>query len=339
MCAWGEEAEWPGFSSGVNEVEYQRVQTALDTAKYHNGWFDRPNVCRALKGLGEAMTEEKLGKWLANTSEEQASPKVVGLILAGNIPLVGFHDMLTSLVTGHAVQIKASAKDRVLMEAMIDVLELLEPSYRERIELLEGKLDGYEAVIATGSNNSAEHFRQYFTRVPHIIRNNRNSVAVITGNETEAELNALGADIFDFYGLGCRNVSKLYIHQDFNTDRFFEAIFDRSDVVNHHKYANNYDYIKSVWLLNSEQLLDNGFLLLKEEETLAAPTGSLYTERYTDKAELEAILKEKQNEIQCIVGHGYVPFGNSQRPELWDYADGVNTLEWLQALHTAPVEK
>jgi hypothetical protein len=189
-----------------------------------------------------------------------------------------------------------------------------------------------DAVIATGSNNTSRYFEQYFGHLPHIIRKSRTSVAILSGGETDEELKALGRDIFAYFGLGCRNVSKVYLPEGFGIDRLFNALFEYNAIIHHHKYANNYDYNKAVWLLNNESLLDNGFLLLKEDESLASPTGSLYYEHYTDDQELRRNLDERAHEIQCVVSHADIPFGGSQNPALWDYADGEDTLAFLLSL-------
>lgn len=186
-----------------------------------------------------------------------------------------------------------------------------------------------DAIIATGSGNSMRYFESYFGHLPHLFRKNRTSVAVLTGNETKEELEALGDDIFKHYGLGCRNVSHLILHKDFDINRFFEAIINQSDVVNLHKYANNYDYNKAIYLMNLEQILDNGFVLLKESEELFSPLAMLFYHRYEAFSEVESYLEKHKEDIQAVVGHGYLPFGSAQCPTLTDFADGVDTMSWL----------
>lgn len=330
--AWGEQQSWPGFECGLNEEEYQRFEARIEAAHHHNGWFDAAEVRRSLRGLAEMLDGQKLHNWLTNYPEPSASPQKVGLIFAGNIPLVGFHDLLCVLVSGNHALVKLSSHDTALPTGVVQALTTLEPAYSSRITLLEGKMEGHDAVIATGSNNTSRYFSQYFAGIPHIIRRNRNSVAVIDNDTSEEELQALGSDIFAFYGLGCRSVSKVYFPEGFDKDKFFNAIFPLSDVVNHNKYANNYDYIKSIWLLNEEDLLDNGFLLLKQDEAFASPTGSLFWESYSDRDSLLKNLEAREDEIQCVVASDRIPFGKAQHPELNDYADGVDTLEWLHKL-------
>ena len=279
------------------------------------------------------LEESEVSSWLSTYPEPATSSKSIGLIFAGNIPLVGLHDLLCVLASGHSAQVKLSTHDTLLPAGVIEVLTTLQPAYAERIEVLDGqKMHGHAAVIATGSNNTSRYFVQYFGNVPHVIRQNRNSVAIIDADATEDELRALGDDIFAFYGLGCRSVSKVYFPEGFEKDRFFNAIFPLREVINHNKYANNYDYIKSIWLLNEEDLLDNGFVLLKQDSGLASPTGSLFWESYADRSTLKAQLDKREAEIQCVVARDGVPFGKAQQPRLSDYADGLDTMAWLHGL-------
>jgi len=245
---------------------------------------------------------------------------------------VGLHDVLSVILSGHVAFVKLSTDDNLLMPALFKILIRLDESVENQLVFADGLMKDMEAVIATGSNNTSRYFEQYFGHLPHIIRKSRSSVAILNGNETEEELKSLGRDVFAYFGLGCRNVSKVFVPKGYQIDRIFNAFYDYNAIINHHKYANNYDYNKAVWLLNSEQLLDNGFLLLKEDSSLASPTGSLYFEYYEDEFELRKNLEERQAEIQCIVSNADIPFGGSQRPALWDYADGVDTLAFLQSL-------
>jgi hypothetical protein len=274
-----------------------------------------------------------MGQWLERyTLNDTASIKKVGVICAGNLPLVGLHDVLSVILSGHVAFVKLSTDDNLLMPALFKILIRLDESVENQLVFADGLMKDMEAVIATGSNNTSRYFEQYFGHLPHIIRKSRSSVAILNGNETEEELKSLGRDVFAYFGLGCRNVSKVFVPKGYQIDRIFKAFYDYNAIINHHKYANNYDYNKAVWLLNSEQLLDNGFLLLKEDSSLASPTGSLYFEYYEDEFELRKNLEERQAEIQCIVSNADIPFGGSQRPALWDYADGVDTLAFLQSL-------
>ncbi len=261
-----------------------------------------------------------------------------GLILAGNIPLVGFHDILCVLASGHIALIKLSSQDKLLIPYILRKLLEIEPGFNGRIEYIE-RLTGFDAVIATGSNNTSRYFDYYFGHVPHIIRKNRNSIAILTGEETSEQLKALGHDIFDYYGLGCRNVSKLYVPEGYNFNSFFEAIEEFKGIADHHKYNNNYDYNKSIFLVNLDKHLDNGFLLLKQDERLASPLAVLYYEEYAELASIKQKLDENLDHIQCIVankrlaGMNVINFGQTQQPKLWDYADGVDTMKFLKGLN------
>jgi hypothetical protein len=293
-----------------------------------NGWYTESAVLHVFRGWGEQLTIENLSEFSANYSFA-SQPKKVGVIMAGNIPLVGFHDFLCVLLSGNSIVIKLSSDDKTLMPALIAILKNFLQEMEERISVSEAKLGEVDAIIATGSGNSMRYFESYFGHLPHLFRKNRTSVAVLTGNETKEELEALGDDIFIHYGLGCRNVSHLILHNDFDINRFFEAIIKQADVVNLHKYANNYDYNKAIYLMNLEQILDNGFVLLKESEDLFSPLAMLFYHRYEAFSEVESYLEKHKEDIQVVVGHGYLPFGNAQCPTLSDFADGVDTMSWL----------
>jgi hypothetical protein len=329
MCHLGAAHPWPGFECGITEAEYEEFEELIKVVPQHNRWFSEENIRMAIGNLGCMLEEEGLRAWRESYPEAPEVPKRIGLIMAGNIPLVGFHDVLCVVLAGHKAAIKLSSDDKLLLPAITRLLEKFDPSLQGKIEFSEGKLTNYDAVIATGSNNTARYFDYYFKHVPLLVRKNRNSVAVLTGEESPEELARLGHDIFDFFGLGCRNVTKVYVPRDFLLDRFFEAIYPFHAVGDHNKYANNYDYHKAIWLLNGEEILDNGFILLKEDPNLSSPTGTLYYERYDQLSDVTTKLKEQQEDIQCIVGRDYLPFGQAQKPGLADYADGVDTMEWV----------
>lgn len=298
----------------------------------HNGWFTEENVRRAFAALGSAMTEVGFSSWLSAYRIAQLQPKKVGLILAGNIPLVGFHDVLSTLISGHTAVIKMSRDDNRLLPAVLDLLFQLDEGFKSQVIVAPMKLPEVDAIIATGSGNTARHFDYYFRDLPRLIRRNRTSIAVLDGTETNDELTALGHDIFDYFGLGCRNVTKLYIPADFDLNRFFGAVYPFHPMAQHNKYANNYDYHKALWLLNQEELLENGFLLVKEDKALVSPVGSLFYERYSNLDEVDRLIAERTDELQCVVSHRHIPFGAAQHPQLNDYADGVDTMDFLLAL-------
>jgi hypothetical protein len=305
---------------------------------YHNAWFTPQSTAQAVQAIGQALNEADITQWLNNYPDFTGDVKKVGLILAGNIPLVGVHDVLCVIASGNHALIKVSTQDSRLIKKVLNLLIAIEPALAGNFSYVERLVD-FDAVIATGSNNSSRYFDYYFGKVPNIIRKNRNSVAVLTGNETAEELNLLGHDIFDYYGLGCRNVSKMYIPEGYNFNHFFESIESYQPIINHHKYNNNYDYNKSIYLVNGDKHLDNGFLLVKEDERMASPLAVLFFEYYADAPAVNEILSRESENIQCIVGtlplqvnNQVVGFGQSQHPALWDYADGIDTMDFLSNL-------
>lgn len=327
-----EEKDWSGYDLGINKDEYDRLVHSVLVAKVQNPWFTKESVLESFKGVSTWLTVNALTEWLGNYALPIKEPKKVAVIMAGNIPMVGFHDMISVFLSGHNVVCKLSSDDKVLLPAIIETMSLFNPEIKEIIQYTESKLPKFDAVIATGSDNSAMYFETYFGKYPHIIRKNRTSIGIISGKESKEELSILGKDIFTYFGLGCRNVSKILVPKDFVLDRFFEAIIGYGDVVNHNKYANNYDYNKAVYLMNLDQILDNNFILLKEDKSLHSPLGVLFYERYDSQEELTNYLEENKNELQAIVGEKFIPFGAAQCPGLDDYADGVDTMKFLETL-------
>ena len=321
----------------INEVHYDNVESAIHQAKILNGWFTEENVRSSFSAWGESLTEEKLNIWLGSYDLSiTTKSKSVGIIMAGNIPLVGFHDFLTTVLSGHKAVIKLASDDSLLMPLILEVLTTIDPEFSNYFEIVD-RLISVDAVIATGSNNSARYFEHYFGKYPHIIRKNRTSLAVLTGEETKEDLEKLGRDMFLYFGLGCRNVSKIYLPKNFDINRIFEAIYPYNELANHNKYANNYDYNKAIYLLNKEPLLENGFVLFREAKEINSPVAVMLYERYADLKELKQTINAMRSEIQCVVTNaesilGAVPFGKAQHPDLWDYADGVDTMEFLLSL-------
>ncbi|RCH56157.1 acyl-CoA reductase [Mucilaginibacter hurinus] len=315
------------------------LKEIIETEKLYNAWFTPESVSASVAAIAEHLSHANLSKWTASYNlNANHAPKHIGLILAGNIPLVGFHDIMCVLLSGNHALIKASSQDTRLIKYILNKLVSIDARFSNRFTFVE-KLQNFDAVIATGSDNSSRYFEYYFGKVPHIIRKNRNSLAVLTGHETAEQLHALGHDIFDYYGLGCRNVSKLMVPQGFNFTPFFEAIESYQPIINHHKYNNNYDYNKSVYLVNSDKHLDNGFLLVKEDTRLSSPLAVLFFEYYDSLASAEKTINMNSEKIQCVVSGGalkvnaqVVDFGKSQRPGLADYADGIDTMKFLADL-------
>ena len=315
-----------------NDLFFDGFKHQIKLAEEDNSWFTKDNILFSLESWSKALTKENILKWISNISF-QNSTKKVAVIMAGNIPLVGFHDFLSVLISGHSVLVKQSSNDNSLLPFLAKYLEYANNHFKGKIEFTEEKLSNFDAVIATGSNNTARYFEHYFREKPSIIRKNRNSVAIITGNETDEELAKLSNDVFQYFGLGCRSVSKLFVPVDYNFDAFFKGMYQKHEIINNAKYANNYDYNKAVYLMSEFDLLENGFLMIKEDESYSSPIATVFYEYYSSIEELKEKLKEDTDKIQCIVSNGVfddeITFGETQNPQLWDYADGINTLEFL----------
>ena len=328
MCQLGENKEWTDFSIGTTKEEYESLQTLINRQISFNGWFSKENVRKSLLELGLRLNKEELSIWLKDYSYSE-KPKKVALIMAGNIPLVGFHDFLCVILSGNTAVCKLSSDDKTLLPALGKFLIDFTPGLKERIVFTLGRIGEVDAVIATGSDNSLKYFEQYFGKYPHIFRKNRTSVAVFNGDETEDQIKELGKDIFSYFGLGCRNVSHILLPKGFEIKRFFEGIYSHSDVINHNKYGNNYDYNKAVYLLNKNELLDNNFVLLRESDELFSPLSMIHYHFYSSQDEVSDYLTKHEEKIQVVVGEDYVPFGGAQCPMLDDYADGVDVMQFL----------
>lgn len=307
---------------------------------HYNSWFTPENVGNALKSIGESLSKEKLNQWLMPYSNNLQNPMIVrnvGVIMAGNIPVVGFHDFLCVLIAGHRFLGKLSSDDNKLLPAIADKLIEFEPEFANYIEFFDEKLHGFDAIIATGSNNTSRYFEYYFGKYPNIIRKNRNGIGVLTGDESEKELQAFGKDIFQYFGMGCRSISKIFIPNNYSFDNFFEAIEVFKPITDHHKYNNNYEYYRSIYLINQEKHLDNGFLMLKEDVSLASPPSVLNFEYYDSISNVNTWIEMNKELVQCAVSisseiENSIPLGNAQNPDLWDYSDGVDTLQFLLEL-------
>ncbi len=316
-----------------NELFFDGFKHQIQLAHEHNGWFTKENVLFALEGWYKSLTESNINAWISKYHFNDIEPKTVAIIMAGNIPLVGFHDFLSVLISGHHVLVKQSSNDKQLLPYISKYLEHIEPAFKNRIQFTEERLSHFDAVIATGSDNTARYFEYYFKNKPSIIRKNRNSVAILTGNESEAQLTALSEDIFRYYGLGCRNVSKLFVPKNYDFQYFFKAMYHWNPMIHHHKYANNYDYNKAVYLMSEFEMLENGFLMIKEDESYGSPIATVFYEFYDSIGALKIKLDSDSQKIQCIVAAGIVDnpiaFGQTQFPKLWEYADNVDTITFL----------
>lgn len=316
-----------------NDLFFDDFIELIKLSQSHNGWYTPEQVYFSIQSWSEALTEDNLNQWLSAYDFQINEAKNIALILAGNIPLVGFHDFLSVLITGHNVMVKTSSNDQHLLPFLAKYIIAVDSDLASRITFVEGKLENFDAVIATGSNNTARYFEYYFKDKPSIIRKSRNSIAVLNGNETKEQLTALGEDIFRYFGLGCRNVSKIFVPKGYIFDSFFEAIFEYQDVIHYEKYANNYDYNKAVFLMSNFKLLDNGFLTIKEDKSHASPISSVFYEFYDDITDLEKRFESENEQIQCIVSNNLIAnsinFGETQKPKLWNYADNIDTISFL----------
>lgn len=312
----------------------ERFSSILRKSENENSWFTIENQKISLNQWADLLTEKNIKNWLADYQIATA-PKKVGLILAGNIPLVGFHDVISVILSQHIPVIKLSSKDKTMLPFLLSKWnEFSEGNIQ--YEFAE-RLKDFDAVIATGSNNTARYLEYYFKDSLSIIRKNRTSVAVLKGDETVEELQLLAEDIFRYFGLGCRNVTRLFIPNDFLIDKIFESFLNFKDVINHHKYANNYEYNRAIYLLNAEKFWDNNFVMLKEDEALFSPLSVLNFSRYQNIEEVHTFINENEKEIQAIVakpelGFDSIGFGEAQNPGLDTYADKVDTMKFLEVI-------
>ena len=315
----------------------EEISNLIEDARHFNPWFTKENMESAINAIAESLTKEKFEKWLKPyipKIEGNTKPKRIGVIMAGNIPLVGFHDFLSVLISGNQFLGKLSSADRILLPKLSEILFKIEPEFKENISFTEDRLEDFDAIIATGSNNTSRYFEAYFSKYPNIIRENRNGIAILAGNESPEQLELLADDVFLYFGLGCRNVSKIFVPKNYDFAMMMDAFKKYFEYSNHNKYFNNYEYNKAIYLVNSDQHYDNGFVLLKEDNRFSSPISVLYFEYYDDLSALKTYLDEKVEEIQCIVTDSEVftnsvEFGKAQNPELWDYADGIDTMEFL----------
>jgi hypothetical protein len=318
----------------IRAIDKDELNEVAMRARNENSWFTKESVSEAFSGIEKLLQKKSLEKWLSSYYLTNISSKTVAVVMAGNIPLVGFHDLLCVLISGHGIMIKPSSKDTFLLKFVISKLTEIEPQFFTRIQIVD-QLKNFDAVIATGSDNAARYFDYYFGKYPHIIRKNRTSCAILTGFESDSELRELGKDVFAYFGLGCRNVSKIYVPEQYDFTQLLPHWEGYDGVLLHHKYHNNYDYQKSILLVNRVPFLDSGFLILQESTRLVSPISVLYYEYYNNWESLLNKLDESSDKIQCIVGNAKpanVKIGQAQSPELSDYADKVDTLKFLQSI-------
>lgn len=321
----------------LNDVE-EKFLTMAHLAKSYNGWFSVASVINSCEGIREFLKKENLVDWLTPYVEDIAllkNKKNVLIVMAGNIPMVGFHDLLCVLVCGYKATIKFSSDDDKLIPVLLDILCAIEPRFKEEVEFVERPTKGFNVVIATGSDNTARYFEYYFGKHPNIIRKNRISVAVLNGKESLDELELLAKDVFQYYGLGCRNVSKIFVPENYSFDLLMEAFKTYLPYLDNNKYQNNLEYQKAVMLLNKDPFIDGGFLFLKEAETPFTAVSVLNYEHYKKVDELKPFFEKYEGKIQCVVGayENGLCFGIAQSPQLCDYADGIDTMKFLVSLN------
>lgn len=307
-----------------------------DAAQNENAWFTKRNIERAFEGLKVLLEKEQFQRWIAQYELDDISSKQVGIIMAGNIPMVGIHDLICILISGHAAEIKLSRQDSILITYIIDQLIEIEPNWSDYI-ITTQKLNNPDAVIATGSDNTSRYFEYYFAHLPNIIRKNRTSIAVLDGKEDKEDIALLGDDVFSYFGFGCRNVSKLFLPQAYDPAEIFECWKEFSSLMDHHKYYNNYLYQKSIKLIDMEAHLDSGYCLLEENEKMVSPISVLYYSKYDNISNLKDHIDANSEKIQCVVTNlksisGAIPFGMAQSPSIGDYADRIDTMEFLSNL-------
>ena len=319
-----------------NDLFFEGFKHQIKLAQEHNSWFTKEAILEALYNWSTSLNYSNLKEYTSRFNSTISAPKKVAIIMAGNIPLVGFHDFLSVLISGHAVLVKQSSSDKHLLPFLAKYLEHIEDSFKETITFTEGTLSNFDAVIATGSNNTARYFEYYFKNKPNIIRKSRNSVAILSGKESDVDLEKLSNDVFNYFGLGCRSVSKIYVPKGYQFDAFFNGMYNKKEIINNAKYANNYDYNKAVYLMSEFDLLENGFLMIKEDESYSSPIATVFYEYYENEIDLKNKLHQDRDKIQCIVAkdfiEGEIAFGETQQPQLWDYADGINTLTFLSEI-------
>jgi hypothetical protein len=322
---------YPQLRIAITEDEYADLEHAVVNLESFNPWFTEQNTRMALGGIATWLGWDVLSNW-SNEYPFTNKPRRVAIVMAGNIPLVGFHDFLCVLMSGHHAICKFSSQDAPLWHAVLKLMNTIDSRINEHFTISSGKLTGFDAVIATGSNNTSITFKHYFGKYPNIIRQSRTSVAVLEGDESDAELQALADDIFSYFGFGCRNVTQLLVPKTFDVQRLFANFMHYSSCINHHKYMNNFDYYRAICLLNKEEFLENGFIIMRFNQLLHAPPAVLNCYRYDSLAEVDDFIDSRRDEIQVVVSRNGVPFGTSQTPKINDYADGVDVMRFLSEL-------
>ncbi len=314
--------------------EYQKFNEVINRHKSSNPWFTEKYIRKSILALASMCHKNELNSFVSDYNIDQKSPSRIAIIMAGNIPLVGFHDFLCVLLSGNQAKIKLSSDDKILLPLFLNYLSDKYPFFKDKYEFVNSRMKDVDAVIATGSDNSNLYFQKYFGHLPHIFRKNRTSIAVISENESQKNLQKLGDDIFNYFGRGCRNVTHLLVHDSFEMNRFFESIVSHGDIINHNKYGNNYDYNRAIHLMNQIPILDNNFVLLRESKELFSPLAMIHYHKYKNMNEVNEYVELNKDFIQVKVGdaNGFTPFGIAQNPSLSDFADKIDTMKWLLSI-------
>lgn len=326
------------INNNLESLEKNKFDKAINESILHNSFFSKKNILKSLLSWSNVLTKKSIDDFLSNyLIKNKKREKKIAIIMAGNIPLVGFHDFFCVIISGNFAVIKLSSKDSHLFKFILSFLVKENPDFDTKFDVVESKLEIFDAVIATGNNISANQFELYFKKYPKIIRRNRHSIAILNGNETKKEIELLANDIFYYYGLGCRNVSKIFIPNNYNLDILFKSFVLWNEVINKNSYANNYNYYRAIYLLNKEVFFDNGFVLLKESEKIGSPVGTIYFEYYKSDNQIKEMIKKNNEKIQCIVSNNNYPktikFGETQMPNLNDFADDIDTFNFLLKLN------
>ena len=326
------------INNNLESLERNKFDKAINESILHNSFFSKKNILKSLLSWSNVLTKKSIHNFLSNyLIKIKKREKKIAIIMAGNIPLVGFHDFFCVIISGNFAVIKLSSKDSHLFKFILSFLVKENPDFSTKFDVVENKLQIFDAVIATGNNISANQFELYFKKYPKIIRKNRHSIAILNGNETKKEIELLANDIFYYYGLGCRNVSKIFIPNNYNLDILFKSFVLWNEVINKNSYANNYNYYRAIYLLNKEVFFDNGFVLLKESEKIGSPVGTIYFEYYKSDNQIKEMIKKNNEKIQCIVSNNNYPktikFGETQMPNLNDFADDIDTFNFLLKLN------
>ena len=326
------------INNNLESLERNKFDKAINESILHNSFFSKKNILKSLLSWSNVLTKKSIDDFLSNyLIKNKKREKKIAIIMAGNIPLVGFHDFFCVIISGNFAVIKLSSKDSHLFKFILSFLVKENPDFDTKFDVVESKLEIFDAVIATGNNISANQFELYFKKYPKIIRRNRHSIAILNGNETKKEIELLANDIFYYYGLGCRNVSKIFIPNNYNLDILFKSFVLWNEVINKNSYSNNYNYYRAIYLLNKEVFFDNGFVLLKESEKIGSPVGTIYFEYYKSDNQIKEMIKKNNEKIQCIVSNNNYPktikFGETQMPNLNDFADDIDTFNFLLKLN------